>query len=158
MMEEIYNEYHDKIRNYVRSKISNSWDVEELTSEIFLKICKNKDTFDSSKAARSTWVYTIARNTVIDYLRTKKYEQILPVEIEDKHEIDESILKNEMLELLADALEELDERSRMIIIQHYYNEISLKELAQKLGMSYSNIKIIHHKALQKMKLGLKDSR
>lgn len=155
-MEEIYNEYHDKIRNYVRRKVSNSWDVEELTSEIFLKICKNKDTFDSSKAAKSTWIYTIARNTVIDYHRTAKHEQMLPMEIEDKHGIDESILRSEMLELLADALEELDERSRMIMIQHYYNEITLKELAQNLGMSYSNIKIIHHKALQEMKKKLKD--
>ena len=55
------------------------------------------------------------------------------------------------LEFLADALEQLETRLRDIIVLHYYGEKKLTEIAEAMGMSYRNIKILHKKALESLK-------
>ena len=54
-------------------------------------------------------------------------------------------------EELAAALEKLPQRERDVIILHYYSGISLREISEAIGMSYSNMKIIHRKALAGLK-------
>ena len=63
----------------------------------------------------------------------------------------EDVLKKESLDALADALENLKERERDLTLLHYYKNKSLKEIASIMGMSYSNARVIHKKALGKMK-------
>lgn len=145
--EVIYLEYKDKVTGYIRGKVSNQADVDELVSKVFLKVVEKFDTFDSSKASISTWIYTITGNTVIDYYRGQKiYSEV----DESFSYIDEGfneITNKETLEELANALEKLDERSRDLIILHYYSGYKLKEVAEIMKMSYSNLRKIHDKAI-----------
>lgn len=145
--DEIFREYHDKVLHMIYSKVSNYTLAEDLTSDVFLKVYSKLDTFDETKASISTWVYRIAQNTVIDYFRTRKVYSEVPEEIAAESEIDDEILNNETLDALADALAELPERDRDLIILHYYHGLTLKEAAERLGMSYSNAKLVHNKSL-----------
>ena len=61
------------------------------------------------------------------------------------------LLNEEALEQLANALENLEECERDLLLLHYYKNKSLKEIARIMGMSYSNTRIIHKKALDRMK-------
>ena len=70
--EQIYLQYHDKVRAYVRGKVRDPHDVEDLVSAVFMKIVQKLDSYDSVKASVSTWVYTITRNTVTDHFRTRR--------------------------------------------------------------------------------------
>lgn len=99
----------------------------------------------------STWIYTITRNTVIDYFKTNKTVCELPEILEYTDEGFEDILKKETLEELANALERLEQRKRGLIILHYYSGYTLKQTAEKMQMSYANAKIIHAKALGELK-------
>lgn len=56
-----------------------------------------------------------------------------------------------MLEILATALEKLEKRERDIIVFHYYDGLTLKEVGEKLGISYAYVKILHNKALSELK-------
>ena len=147
--EEIYAAYKDKVSRYIKGKVSNPSDVEDLVSDVFLKTIQNYRTFDEKKASLSTWIYMITKNTVIDFYRkSKPYEEIpegLTVESIDGTPLDEG-----MLDRLSDALCRLKQRDRDIIILHYYSGYTLKEIAEKTGMSYSNTKILHKKALKKL--------
>jgi len=150
--EQIYIDYSPKVIRFVSSKVGDHNQVEDLVSQIFVKVYSNWDKFDAAKASISTWIYTIANNTVLDYYRTRRVFEEVPEEIvDDKKGLDESILNEEMLETLAFALENLPQRERDLVILHYYHNLTLKEIAQKLGMSYANVKIVHKKALDKMK-------
>lgn len=62
--EQIYLQYHDKVRAYVRGKNQDPHDVEDIVSAVFMKIVQKLDSYDPAKASVSTWVYTITRNTV----------------------------------------------------------------------------------------------
>lgn len=145
--EEVFNNYHKKIENYVWGKVNDKYLAEDLTSVIFLKIYEKMDSFDEEKASISTWIYTIANNTVIDYFRTRKVYEEVPEEISDLSEVDEAVLREEQIQELADALQKIPERERDMLVLKYYHNLTLKEIALKMGMSYANAKIVHGKAL-----------
>ena len=148
LSEMIYREYEPKIRQYVRSRVGNASDAEDIVSDVFLKVCEKADTFDETKSSPSTWVYSITHNAVIDYYRRRRVTDEISDEIvaTDVTKLDE-ICQEETLEELAVALESMDERLRDIVVLHYYNGISLKEAAVMMDMSYANMKILHKKAL-----------
>ncbi len=148
---EIYEKFSGKVLGYIQQRVQNLQIAEDLCADVFVKIYEKLGKFDSAKASISTWIFTITRNTVIDYYRTAHTFEELPENMADKNSIEESICREEMLETLAGALETLPERERDILILHYYSGKTLKEIAQTMGISYSYIKILHQKALEKLK-------
>ena len=147
----IYMEYQPKIEKYLLYKTNNRDLAEDLCSDVFMKLLKKADTFDETKASVSTWVYTIARNTLYDYFRTRHVTEELDEEIREDSDVEESICNDETMQELADALKKLDERERDLILLQYYGKNTLKDIAEKMGISYSYAKIIHKKALDHLK-------
>lgn len=145
--EAVYREYHSKVYGYIISKINNIHDAEDLTADVFVKIYAKLDTFDESKASLSTWIYTVTKNTLTDYFRTRKVLAAMPEDVEDETSVADEVCNAEMLEKLADALETLPKRERDIIILHYYSGKTLKEIAARLDISYAYVKILQNKAL-----------
>ena len=68
-LDRIYTEYSGKVMGYIRARIRSSAEAEDLHSEVFEKVLKKIGEFDPSKASLNTWIFTITRNTVIDYFR-----------------------------------------------------------------------------------------
>ena len=149
--EQVYRDYDRKVMGYIRPRINNPSDAEELHSAVFMKVFEKFSSFDQTKASISTWIYTIARNTLIDCFRTRKVMDELGDEDIVEEDAFQGILDEETLDELAAALEKLPQRERDLIILHYYNNMQLKEIAVKMHMSYSNCKLIHNKALMKLR-------
>ncbi len=150
-LEEIYREYHNKVLYYIRDKVKSSEDAEDLCSEVFLKVNKNLAGYDSSKAAVSTWVYMIARNTIIDFYRTNREYDEIPEELSSDSETDYRILRAETLSELAEALKELSDEERTVIVLHYYKGLSLTEIERVTDMSYGQVKLRHGSGLKAMR-------
>ena len=119
VMEKIHLEYREKVFRYVRGKVRNLADAEDVTSEIFLKVQTSLDSYDEEKATLSTWIYTITHNTVCNYYREQSRcalsldENALYSDTDDvMTEIENEITK----ENLAIALETLSEREQDIIV------------------------------------------
>ena len=148
---EIFLEYHKKVVGYLYHKTGDPHLAEDLASEIFLKVYAKLDEFDEKKASLSTWIFTITRNRLTDYYRTRKVFTEVPETLEDTSSVEDSVLNAEALEELAKALETLDERARRIIILRYYSGRTLKDIAEELGISYAYVKILHAKALSALK-------
>ena len=150
----IYTQYRDKVFGNVRSKAFRSEDVEDLVQEVFLKVYANLDKYDEVKASLSTWIYTITRNTVYDYLKAKRdrpvFELLDNTEDATDEAPDEELLRNETLEELACALEKLPQEQRDIIILLYYKNLERKYVAEMLGMTYGQLRYLHDKALRRL--------
>ena len=149
--EEIYRDYYGKVYGYFVSKINNSHTAEDLASDVFLKVYEKLDSFDETKASLSTWIYTITRNTLTDFYRTRKVYDEIPETVADDSSIEEEICNGEMLETLAKALRELDERERDIIILRYYSGKTLKEIAEQMDISYAYVKVLQNKAMDHLR-------
>lgn len=149
--EEVFTLYHNKIENYIYFKVSDRYLAEDIASAVFLKIYQKLDDYDDSKASISTWIYTIANNTLIDYFRTRKVTEEVPEDIAAMGEIDEELIREEMLNELAKALKKLSEKERDLIILRYYDNLTLKDISVKMGISYAYAKIIHAKAISSLR-------
>lgn len=147
----IYEQYSKKVKGYLYSQVNDGFLAEDLCEDVFLKVYEKLDAFDDSKASLSTWIFTITRNTLIDYYRVRKVHDEVPEDMPSEDLIETEILNNELLESLADALQKLDKRERDLIILHYYKGEKLKEIGKMLGISYAYVKILHNKALHKLK-------
>ncbi|HPC10204.1 MAG TPA: sigma-70 family RNA polymerase sigma factor [archaeon] len=77
--EQVYNEYYPIILNYVRSKINNQLNAEDITAKVFIKVYQNFKTYNSEKGKLNTWIYTIANNTLIDFFRCDKSNNYISV-------------------------------------------------------------------------------
>ena len=150
-LDQYYKEYSDKVFHYLRSKIRNEDDVQDLHSAIFVKVCQHVNVYSEEKSSISTWIYTIAHNSVIDFYRGKKRNSELNEGMAVPDTTDTDLLNNETLSLLADVLKRLSLQERQIVIFHYYQGFTLKEVADKIEMSYSNCKLLHTKALMKIR-------
>ena len=113
-----------------------------------MKIVQKLDSYDPEKASVSTWVYTITRNTVTDHFRT--WRTLMALEDYMADEAPEE-LNDGVLDSLADALLALKEKERSLVVLHYYTGHTLKEVAEMMGMSYINAKVVHKKALDSLR-------
>ena len=149
--ERIYAEFKDKVTRYVRGKITNEQDVQDIVSEVFVKVFDGLCGYDESKASFSTWIYTITRNTVADHFRSAKRFCELSEELCSVDGIEQELINEEMLEQLANALVKLEERQRDIVVLRYYSGKKLVDIAKILGISYSYAKLLHSSALKTLR-------
>ena len=156
---QIYQDYHQKVEGFLMGKICHKETAEDLCSTVFLKVYQKLPEFDETKASLSTWIFTICRNTLTDYYRTRRVTEELPDEVSTESGADgftglmagdttaETVLNNETLERLAKGLEALPERERDILVLHFYQGRKLKDIAETMNISYSYVKILQKTAL-----------
>lgn len=152
----IYEDYAIKVRNFILSKVNDFNLAEDLTSDVFVKVYSKLDSFNDKKASLSTWIFTITRHTLIDYYRTRKVNEELPEDL-TYEEDEEDICTPENLDTLKEGLKKLSDKERDLIVLHYYSKETLKDIANKMNISYAYAKVLHAKALLKLKNSFKNS-
>ena len=155
-LEQIYTEYSGKVMGYIRARIRSSAEAEDLHSEVFEKVLKKIGEFDPSKASLNTWIFTITRNTVIDYFRRTKPSEELDENLSDNVELDEDLLNSETLSELAAALRKLPQQMMDIIVLRYYDGKPLTEIAEMMNLSYGAVKLRHQNAVLMLRQALAD--
>ena len=83
---------------------------------------RGRDSFSGEQKAISSWIYMITKRTVALFYRNRRTFSEIPEYIADDTDIEKQMIDAETLDMLADALEELDSRLRDIILLHYYGE------------------------------------
>lgn len=148
----VYHTFYPKVYNYFRCHIL--WDVQaqDLTGEVFLRVAAMFRHYDERRASISTWIFTIAKNVLIDYYRKRKYQtEDLNNQIAASGEFIDDLIREEQCIILKKALQLLSQKERDIIAMKYTLEMKHTEIAQVLGISVSNVGTIHFRAIQKLK-------
>lgn len=153
---EVYHEYYMKVFRYVRGKIVNHHEAEDLTQEIFTAYYRNFEQFDPKKASVGTWVYVIMKNRLKNYYRDKKEQDSLDdderfLELASEEVLEESVLLEEQKKLLLAAMEELSGRERQIIVNTYFEKKTSAQTAVLLGMTAGNVRVVQNRALIKIR-------
>lgn len=134
--EAVCKEYEPKVSAYIRNHVSNPDDVKALSDDVFQKLLQNKEAFRKEPDSVSRLVYMTTKQTVEEYF----------AEISEETQT----LDAKSLDRLADALEQLDVRSRDIIILHYYADKTLDKIAAAMDMSYAEIELLNKEALDRL--------
>ncbi|WP_051534222.1 RNA polymerase sigma factor [Desulfitibacter alkalitolerans] len=131
-------------------------EAKDLTQEIFLKVYKSFATYDKS-AKITTWIYKIATNTCIDYLRKKK--ELLMIEEEQEIQVenrfyslpDRALESKELKQLIHSKINLLPESYRMVVILKYINELTFEEIADILKQPVNTVKTKLYRAREKLR-------
>ena len=158
---EVYEEFFPKIYNYIYYQINNNAICDDLVSSVFMKVVENIDKFDEQKASFSTWIYTIARNTVIDYYRKAKIESDIDDYVDSvKYSLSFEDAYREYTEDCQGSTEALmailNEKERPVIYLRYFEGLSFTEIGSRLGKNSSTVRTLHERALKKMLKYLQD--
>ena len=155
-----YSEHLPKLVSYISARIGDRDNAEDIASDVFLKALAALDRFDGQKASFSTWLYTIAANAVRDHLRRREVRgrflttaddaALEAVPSEDEF-ADVMLCRRELLDGLADALMELPEKQRQIIVLQYYDGLPQKQIAEMLGVSFPNTRYLSSKAVKALR-------
>ncbi len=154
--ESVYNQYYGKVLNYIYGKISIHHDAEDMAQEIMFSCYKNWDSYDSSKASVSTWIYVAANNRLKNYYRDRKLLDSLddedkPFEIASGEMLlEDVVLLEEMKEILLSSFSILSERELDIVKKKYYEHKSSKEIAEELQITPVNARVILKRSVNKI--------
>ncbi len=148
----LMNKYHDAIFNFIYRMIRDKHQVEDLTQEAFIKAFSSLKSFNDQYAF-STWLYKIATNNSIDYIRRRKlqlYSIDKPIEAADSdytfelpdetYEADKDIIRGQKLQLLNEAIADLPEKYKKVIQLRHVEERTYEEIAKILKLPIGTVK------------------
>ena len=154
----LYEQYLPGVFRYVSYRLGDRAAAEDVTADIFNKALNNFHKYDSAKAEFSTWIFTIARNTLIDYYRKRSREQKLSEDAEETVPAtslspDEAASRTEDIRKLHECLADLNPNERELISLKFGGEMTNRAIAQITGLSESNVGTILCRAIRKLRDG-----
>jgi RNA polymerase sigma-70 factor (ECF subfamily) len=140
----------------VRGVATVHGDVEDLTQEVFVRLCKDGfrllRTYDPARAALSTWLTIVARSTARDALRRRRAESV-PLDAVPEAQLAVDPVEPVRKLKLPEAL--LSPRQREILGMLYDKDMDVAEIARALGIDPQTVRSAHHKAMLKLRAHFK---
>ncbi|MFZ7101732.1 MAG: RNA polymerase sigma factor [Peptococcaceae bacterium] len=155
---QMYKQYYAKIFKYTLYRVGDRNTAEDLVSEVFEKVWIKYYTFNPQKAKFSTWLFTIANNTIIDYLKknNRQGETVCLEKVAAKYRLEDVIIHQELKEYLLKAISCLDERQKNIISLKFAACLTNREIARMLDLTESNVGTILYRSLKQLRDILKE--
>lgn len=153
-LSELYEHYFSKVYRYVNARLANSEDAEDVTTEIFLRLIDNIGKFTFRGLPFGAWVFRIARNEVVSFVRRQKvrgvsaelHEGIPDGSPDHTLEIETQLT----IAVVREATERLPEAQRQVISLRFGAGLSVAETAEALKKTENNVKVLQHKAIAKL--------
>lgn len=154
---QLYEEHFDKIYRYVALRIGDKIEAEDMTQQVFLNALQSISSFKWKGIPFSAWLYRIAHNQVVDYLRKKKkqpatlFDESLASSDSNLQLMAEHILDIEQLLL---ATRRLTEAQREVISLRFTGELPVAQVAKIMGKSQGAVKALQHSAILALRKAL----
>lgn len=152
--------YQEKIYWLIRRIVISHEDSNDVAQNVFIKIWNNIENFrEDSKL--STWIYRIAINEALAFLKSRKILNFIPFfnvekKLADSLKDDNFFQADEIELKLQKSILALPTRQRLIFNMRYYDELSFEEISKILNTSESALKSSYHFAFKKIKKNLID--
>ena len=151
--EHLFNRYREAIRRLFVQRLGSEADADDLLQETFIKVYLNVHRYDSSYTF-GQWLYTIARNTFVDFTRKSRtslsIDEYFPSPAATTPTPEESIINSQQRMQIDKFLERLSEQHRTLFRLRFIEEYSYEEIAEKLRMPMGTVKTGIHRARERM--------
>jgi len=133
-LEAIWQQFARPLRGFIRKRIANEHDADDILQQVFLKIQTRLVTLRDTERLQS-WLYRIARNAIVDHYRSKRpLPEAWPADDEPTR------CAIEMGRSIAPMIEQLDPKYRDALRLHEYDGLTQAQIAARLGISLSGAK------------------
>lgn len=167
---QLVDKYERALYFHILKMIKDREQVEDLVQEAFVKAFNNLNTY-SNNYAFSTWLYRIATNHTIDYLRKKKLKTLsinepvktregeMKMQLPDQDaKADRGIIRKQRQEMVREAIDDLPEKYRKVIEMRHMEEKSYQEIADVLDLPLGTVKAHIFRARELLYKALKDKK
>lgn len=154
---QLYEEYFDKIYRYIVIRMGDRMEAEDITQQVFLKALQSINSFKWKGAPFSAWLYRIAHNQLVDYLRKTKRRTSVPIDeitLVADSDPQEDVEKEFDIRQLSAAIQYLTESQRAVISLRFTSELPIAEVAEIMDKSQGAIKALQHSAIVALRKAL----
>ena len=143
----LVSQYSEPLYWKVRHIVIDHDDADDVLQNAFVKAWTNLDSFQG-KSSLSTWLYRIAINEALDFLRRKK--QMVNVSTEDEPGLASRLLADDYFDELQEAVAQLPDVQRTVFTLKYYDNMKYSEMSKVLSTSEGALKASYHLAVKKI--------
>ena len=155
-VEQLFCSNRNALLGFLLRHAASREDAEDLLQDVFMACCRHKDDFDPTRCSEMAWLYVIAKNRLKQYYRDQKPVSSLEELAENGQELPdwssrEAAEVMQCRDLVAKLLLTLDERSRTVLILRYFQQLDSQQIAQRMGLSPVNVRVIQSRAMEKLR-------
>jgi RNA polymerase sigma-70 factor (ECF subfamily) len=149
---QIYSIFYQRIFRFCKFNTKQNATAQDICQETFFKAWKSLPSFSQKGGSFQAYLFKIARNLIIDMSRKKKEERLPDYfdVVSDEH-VEEKVERDEKTAKVQQALAQLNEIDRQIVILHYFEDMTQIEVARVIGVKEGNIRVKTHRVLKKLK-------
>ena len=153
----LMNKYHNEIFSFVFNMLGNYDDTEDLLQEIFMKTYSKLHTYNSNKSSFRTWLYRIASNHTINYLKSSAYKKRSKNEVETSlikgdTDIEKELIKEKQIDEIVRIMKrKLSTKHQKILVLHYFSGLNVKEISETLEIPDKTIYKALKTSIEKIK-------
>lgn len=155
----LYRRHIPAVFNFIKKIAPPEIDADDIVQDAFIKAWKHLKKFDASRSFKN-WIFTIARNTLMDALHKNKFQATAFLDNDDDGAIAETIddaplpdelaEKSELQEELEKALDELTPAQKSVVILHAVEGMTFNEIAEIVEQPMDTVKTRYRRALAKL--------
>jgi RNA polymerase sigma factor (sigma-70 family) len=149
--------YYPKLYRYVRYRVDNLQEAEDLTSLAFERALAHRASYDPAKSAFSTWLFRIARNAVINH-QTQHRRRGIAVDLEEIADLpvetqspEETVIRKEASRRLLQQMSTLSPRDQDILALKFAGRLTNREIAETLDLNEKTVSVILLRGLRKLR-------
>lgn len=151
----LYDYYLPRIYRFVLFKVSHKQQAEDITQHTFMKAWENIGSYKPQGHPFGSWLYRIARNSVIDHYRKDQplidIEEVAPEALGIDNSLISGLEIKLNLEKVLRAIRELNQVEQDVLIMRFVEDLPHDEVARAVQKSENAVKVIQHRALKKLK-------
>lgn len=153
-LRQIYEEHVTSVYRYIYGKVGNREEAEDLTSQVFMKAIRTFDRTRSPETLQS-WLFQVARTTIADHwrrfyrIRVNSLDDLLEAGWEGPAEVAADPRSFQPERRARKLLDRLPERYRDVLSYRFLLNYSIRETAEKMQLSESNVKVLQFRALRR---------
>jgi RNA polymerase sigma-70 factor, ECF subfamily len=149
-IEDLWNEFHQPLKRFILQRTNDPSKVDDIVQEVFIKINNHLIELKDEQKIHS-WIYQIARNTIIDFYRKDKGTERLSDNIQLCKEKSDVNFSKEAAACIQSTMQRLPQKYLEALQLYEFQKVSQKELSERLGISYSGAKSRVQRGRKKLK-------
>lgn len=145
----IWNDFHHELKSYIAKIVKSQTEADDILQEVFIKIIRNSDKVEMAKNIRQ-YIYGMVRNAIRDYFKNKPTADIIIPFVATEE--DDQVLNTTIADCCVKPfIKQLPEKYKEALLLTEFQNVSQKDLADKLNISYSGAKSRVQRGKEKLK-------
>lgn len=151
----LYVRYAQDLNRYVNGLVRDPHEADDIVQNVFAKLITGIGKYEQREAPFTAWIMRVARNAAFDHMRARRAVPTEEVRVADDDTAGHAQVSAERGQDLRQALEELPEDQREVLVLRHVVGLSPVEIADTLGRSESSVQGLHHRGRRRLKSSLR---